>query len=133
MDFETLIPELKSLGFSDRDDEELRRYLIARQGNVQDAAAKLKQAHQFRLDFDAFTFADRDEGLEKEILMKRMYLHYHSKSGHPLFILTPGNHYPRHSDSRQLTRLVILVLDEACRRAPQFDVITDMSGLSVAN
>lgn len=115
--------------------ENIERYLVGSSGNATLALERITERERLKQLYGVYD--TNLLNLQPELFFKRAYIHYHSKRKAPLFILTPGNHYPKESNRTYLVQLVVHMIDYAINHLMEhettFDCIVDMGSISRAN
>ncbi|XP_051135203.1 uncharacterized protein LOC127254240 [Andrographis paniculata] len=118
----------------DLDDSTLRRFLRARDLNVDKAATMLLKYLTWRRTFMPKGFITTSE-IYNEISQNKMFMQGKDKQGRPIAVVFGSRHFQ--GDTDEFKRFLAFVLDKLCSRMPEgqekFTTIADLEGYGYCN
>ncbi|OAY30601.1 phosphatidylinositol transfer protein 3 isoform X4 [Manihot esculenta] len=118
------------------DDSTLRRFLRARDLDVQRASAMFLKYLKWRREFVPNGSISPSE-VSNEIAQNKVFVQGTDKKGRPIMVAFGSRHYQNKESSEELKRFVVYVLDKICARTSpeqeKFVVLADLQGWGYAN
>ncbi|KAJ8752629.1 hypothetical protein K2173_005518 [Erythroxylum novogranatense] len=118
------------------DDMTMRRFLRARQLDVDKASVMLLKYLKWRREFvpnDSFLPSE----IQNEIAQNKMFLQGSDRKGQPIIVVLGARHIQSKDGVHEFKRFIVYGLDKACARMPsnqeKFVVIGDLGGWGYAN
>ncbi|XP_057791434.1 uncharacterized protein LOC131008540 isoform X2 [Salvia miltiorrhiza] len=125
-----------SLTWQDVDEPTLRRFLRARDLDVEKASAMLVKCLTWRRTFVPKGFVSESE-VPNEIAQNKMFLQGTDKKGHPISVVFGSRHFSRKGGLDEFRRFLVFALDKLCQRIPdeveKFTIIGDLQGYGYCN
>lgn len=118
------------------DDFMIRRFLRARDLDIEKASAMFLKYLKWRKDFMPSGFIS-DEQVRNELAQGKMFSQGFDKKGRPLGVVFGAKHYSSKRNLDEFKRYVVYVLDKLCARMPRgqemFVCIADLQGWGYSN
>ncbi|KAF5192735.1 Phosphatidylinositol transfer protein [Thalictrum thalictroides] len=120
------------------DDKTLRRFLRARDLNVDKASAMFLKYLKWKRTFIPNGFISESE-ISNELAQKKMFLQGHDKEGRPIGVAFGAKHFPNKAKGGldEFKRFVVYVIEKMCSRMPgdqeKFTAIADVQGWGYSN
>ncbi|PIA32848.1 hypothetical protein AQUCO_04300048v1 [Aquilegia coerulea] len=120
------------------DDKTLRRFLRARDLNVEKASAMFLKYLKWRRTFIPNGSISESE-IPNELAQKKVFLQGHDKEGRPVEVVFGAKHFPNKAKGgpEEFKRFVVYVLEKLCSRMPgdqeKFTAIADVQGWGYSN
>ncbi|XP_041994116.1 phosphatidylinositol transfer protein 3-like isoform X2 [Salvia splendens] len=128
--------QMKYPSFKDVDEPTLRRFLRARDLDVEKASAMLIKCLSWRQTFVPKGFISESE-VPNEIAQNKMFLQGTDKKGRPISLVFGSRHLPRKGGLDEFKRFLVFALDKLCQRIPdgveKFTIIGDLQGYGFCN
>lgn len=122
--------------FKDVDEATLRRFLHARDLDVEKASAMLVRCLSWRRTFVPNCFVSESE-VPNEIAQNKMFLQGNDKQGRPISVVYGSRHFSRKGGLDEFKRFLVFALDKLCQRIPdgveKFTIIGDLQGYGYCN
>ncbi|CAA2948244.1 phosphatidylinositol transfer protein 3-like [Olea europaea var. sylvestris] len=126
--------EKQDLTSKDIDDLTMRRFLRARNQNVEKASAMLLKYLEWRRAFVPKGFIAASE-VPNELAQNKMFMQGTDKKGCPIAVVFGAKHFATEGD--EFKRFLVFALDKLCARMPageeKFTIIGDLKGYGYAN
>ncbi|KAL0380303.1 UNVERIFIED_CONTAM: CRAL-TRIO domain-containing protein [Sesamum angustifolium] len=120
----------------DTDDLTLRRFLRARDLDVEKASAMFMKYFKWRRKFVPKGFISTSE-VTNQLQPKKVCLQGTDKRGCPVSVLFGARHFPCKGGMDELNRFIVFVLDKLCSRIPdgheKLTIIADLQGYGYSN
>ncbi|KAG0498488.1 hypothetical protein HPP92_003179 [Vanilla planifolia] len=130
------IVEAKDAGAKEVDDFMLRRFLRARDLNLERASEMFLRFLKWRRTAVPLGFIS-EKKIENELSQKKVLMLGFSKKGNPMAVGFASKHYPSKRDMEEFRSLVVYYLDKLCASMPgdqeKFIVIGDLKGWGYSN
>ncbi|XP_047968767.1 phosphatidylinositol transfer protein 3-like isoform X2 [Salvia hispanica] len=125
--------ESQDLSAKDLSDETIRRFLRARNLDVEKGSSMLVKYLQWRREFVPNGHFNREDVIGIGGLLNTLYLQGYDRIGRPILVVLAGNHKP----VSNIDDFKLYAVDKVCSRLPsgqeKFVVIVDMKGYGYAN
>ncbi|KAI3463523.1 hypothetical protein Pfo_020186 [Paulownia fortunei] len=120
----------------DVDDLTLRRFLRARDLDVEKASAMFMKYFTWRRTFVPKGSISTSE-ITNQIAENKIFMQGTDKRGRPVLVILGARHFPCKGGIDELKRLVVFALDKLCSRIPdgqeKFTIIADLQGYGYSN
>ncbi|KAM3278985.1 hypothetical protein ACQJBY_046340 [Aegilops geniculata] len=130
------VVEAQDPAAKEEDDFALRRFLRAREHNIDKASAMLLKYLSWKRTAKPHGSITDDE-VRGELVQEKLYMQGFDKKGRPLVYLFLARHFPAKRDLDEFKRYVIYILDNTCTRLQtgqeKFAVVADLRGWGYAN
>ncbi|KAK6153824.1 hypothetical protein DH2020_013463 [Rehmannia glutinosa] len=130
------IVEKQDPACKDIDDLTLRRFLRARDLDVDKASAMLMKYLKWRQKFVPNGYISVSE-ITNQIAHNKMFMQGTDKEGCPVSVIIGAKHFPSKGGTDELKRFAVFALDKLCSRVPdgqeKFTIITDLQGYGYSN
>lgn len=131
------IVEKQDSAYKDIDDSTLRRFLRARDLDVEKACAMFLKYLKWRQTFVPKGFVSASE-VGNEIAQNKMFMQGTDKKGQPIAVVFGERHFMHKGGTEEFKRFLVFSLDRLCSRIPdhgpeKFTIIGDLKGYGYRN
>ncbi|XP_042497164.1 phosphatidylinositol transfer protein 3-like [Macadamia integrifolia] len=120
----------------EEDDLMIRRFLRARDLNIEEASALFLKYLNWRHSFVPSCSISESE-IQDQLSQNKLFMQGLDKKGRPIVIVFSAKHFPKKGGTDEFKRYVVYCLDRICSRMPQgqekFVGIADVNGWGYAN
>lgn len=120
----------------DVDDLMIRRFLRARDLDVEKASAMFLKYLKWRREFVPNGFISPSE-IPNDLAHDKLFMQGHDKAGRPIVLVFAARHKPASTTVEEFKRFVTFTLDKICARMPsgheKFTAIADLEGWGYSN
>jgi len=118
------------------DDATCRRFLRARKGNLDDAAAALQKSVHWREEMRPGDITA--DGVQRELATGKFIVHGFGKTGLPILWIFSRRHSKAERDAQETVKFLLYSLEQAirnaeCRGLEQMCIVVDLSGFSTSS
>ncbi|PIN07103.1 Phosphatidylinositol transfer protein PDR16 [Handroanthus impetiginosus] len=128
--------EMKDPACKDIDDSTLRRFLRARDLDVEKASSMFMKYLTWRRAFVP-TGSISESEITNEIAQNKMFMQGKDKQGRPIAVVLGARHFASKGSIDEFKRFLVFALDKLCQRMPEgqekFTVIGDLQGYGYCN
>ncbi|KAK4436709.1 Sec14 cytosolic factor [Sesamum alatum] len=128
--------EAKDLSCKDTDDLTLRRFLRARDLDVEKASTMFMKYLAWRRTFVPKGYISESE-ITNDIAQNKMFMQGRDKAGRPIAVVFGSRHFASKGGVDEFRRFLVFALDRLCSRIPdgqeKFTIIGDIQGYGYCN